>query len=69
MDSSFWFDTIDFEMDHCIYRGVTGYNFQIEFFFLEIVFVLAKSVGPDEIHYVAFYLGLQCLSKCAFKRH
>ena len=38
-------------------------------FFLDIVFVSANSVYPDEIHYVAFYLGLQCLSKCAFTRH
>ena len=37
---------------HCIYLGGTGYNLQIKIVFLslKIVFVLAKSVDPDEIH-------------------
>ena len=51
-------------MVHCVYRGVTGYNFQQKsiFFSLKIVFVLANSVDPDEMpHYAAFHLGLHCL--------
>ena len=44
-----------FESVHCIYRGVTGYNFQIKlyFFYLKIVFVLANSVDTGEMpHYI-----------------
>ena len=34
------------------------------FLLLKIVFVIATIVGPDEMpHYVAFHLGLYCLSK------
>ena len=42
------------------------YNFQIKitFLYLNIVFVLADRVDPDEMrHYVAFHQCLQCLSK------
>ena len=49
-------------MVHCIYKGITYYNFKINIVFhsLRIDFVLANSADPDEIqHHVAFYLGLQ----------
>ena len=45
------------EMVHCIYPGVTGYNFLVKIVFLslKIVFALANSVDSDEMpHYVAF---------------
>ena len=36
--------------------------------FLKIDFVLANSVGPDEMpHYAAFHLGLDCLPKYLFR--
>ena len=63
MDSSFWFDTINYRMVHCIYRGVTGYSFQMETVFhsLKFIFIFANSVDPDEMpHDVAFHLGLHC---------
>ena len=43
MDSSF-FDTINFGIVHCIYRGVRGYNFQIilHFFSLNFKFVFSN---------------------------
>ena len=35
---------------------------------LKIGFVLANGVDPDEMpHYVAFHLGLHCLSKYLFR--
>ena len=42
-------------MFHCVYRGVTGYNFQIKkkAFFSQINFVLANSEGPDEMLHLA----------------
>ena len=63
-------------MVHCVYRGVTGYNFQviIVFLSLKIVFGLANSVDPDEMRHnynnnVAFHPDLHCLPKCAFSSH
>ena len=56
-------------MVHCIYQGVTGYNFQIKIVFLSlmIVLVLGNSADPDEmLQYASFHLGLHCLSKKAF---
>ena len=50
-------------MVHCIYRGVTGYSFQMKIAFhsLKFVFILANTVDPDEMPYdVAFHLGLHC---------
>ena len=48
-------------MVHCIYPGVTGYNFQVKIVFLSMKIVLtlkiAISVDPNEMpHYVAFHL-------------
>ena len=57
-------------MAHCIYRGTTGYNSQmiIVFMSLEIVFVLANSVDPDEMPlYAVFHQGLHCLPKYALR--
>ena len=57
-------------MVHCIYRGVTGYKFQIKIvlLLLKIVFILANSVDLDEMpHYAAFHLGLHCLPECSFR--
>ena len=35
---------------------------------LKIAFILAKSVGPDEMpRFVAFHLGLHCLPKYPFR--
>ena len=54
-------------MIHGIYQGVTEYNLQMKIVFLslKIVFVLTKSVEPDEMpHYgavVAFQIALQYL--------
>ena len=50
---------------HCIYRGITGYKFQIKIVFLslEIVFVFAKCADTD---YAAFHLGRHCLPKYPF---
>ena len=43
---------------------------KIVFLTLKIIFVLAKSVDPDEMpHYAAFHLGLHCLPKYAFRSH
>ena len=40
----------------------------IDFLSLKIDFVLANSADPDEMpHYVAFHLGLHCLSKYWFR--
>ena len=65
MDYFFWFDTINLGMVHCIYRGTTDYNFQIELYFSEDHFDLANSVGPDEIpHHAAFHLG-----HCSFQKY
>ena len=71
MDSSFWFDTINFGWP-TVYIGVTGYNFQIKiaFLFLKIIFALANGAEPDEMpHYAAFHLGLHCLPKYIFRSH
>ena len=36
----------------------------------EVHFVLANSVGPDEMpHYAAFHLGLHCLPKYVYRCH
>ena len=53
---------------HCIYLGVTGYNFQkyCISFFLMMDFVLANKADPDKrLHDAAFHLGLHyvCLPK------
>ena len=51
LDASFWFGIV-----HCIYRGVTGYNFQIRLYFL---LFLANRRDPGEIlHCALFHLGL-----------
>ena len=52
-------------MVHCIYQGVSGYNFQKNVFLsLLINFVSANSADPDEMPpYVAFHLDLHCLQK------
>ena len=36
---------------------------RIAFLSLKIILVSAKNIDPDEMHYVAFHLGLHCLSK------
>ena len=49
---------------------IRGHRFphEIIFFSQKIVIVLANSVDPAEmLHYVAFHLGLQCLTKYAFR--
>ena len=59
-------------MVHCIYPGVTNYNFPnvAVFIFLKIVFVLASMAEPDEMpHYGTFHLCLQCLPKYVFRSH
>ena len=54
-------------IDHCIYRGVAGYIFQINIVFLswKIVFVLANSVGSDEmphsVSHIAAFRGVAYL--------
>ena len=48
---------------HCIYRGITCYNFQknkIVFPSLDVDFVLANSACPDEMPHHC-HLGLHCL--------
>ena len=52
-------------MVHCTYEGVTGKNFKIKMYFSpEDVFILAKSVNPDEMLLSAtFHLGFNCLPK------
>ena len=41
---------------------------KIVFLSLKIDFVLVNSADPDEMpHYVAFHLGLHCLSKYPFR--
>ena len=70
MDSSFWFDTINFGIVHCTYLGISGYNFQknVVFFCLKIFFTFTNSVDPDEMqHHAAFHLGLHCLPKFPFR--
>ena len=70
MDSSFWFDTINFGIMHGTYLGMSGYNFQtnIVFFCLKIFFTFRNSVDPDEMkQYAAFHLGLHCLPKFPFR--
>ena len=57
-------------MVHCIYLGVTDYNFwpKLNFFFLKVILVLANSVDPDEmLCYTAFHLDLYCLTKYLFR--
>ena len=63
MNSSFWIDANKLGMVHCIIQGVTGlFSKQHCSFSLEIIFVLANSVDPDEMpHYAAFNLNLLCL--------
>ena len=52
-------------MVHCIYQGVTGFNFQIKMYLSplnDIVFILANSANPDDMpHSAVFHLGLHCL--------
>ena len=49
-------------MVHCIYKGVTYYNFQIKVHIF--LFALSNSVDPDEmLHYATFHLGLHVLQK------
>ena len=41
----------------------------VVFLSLKIFFLLANSVGPDEmLHYTAFHLGLYCFVKISVKR-
>ena len=43
-----------------------SYSYKLRFFLL--IVNLANSADPDEMpHYVAFYLGLHCLQKNAFR--
>ena len=75
MDSSFWFDAINLWL--CIvYTSGPVYwgrvDTEVIIFFrwrlIKIVFVIANSIDPDEMsHYAAFYLGLRCLPKNAFR--
>ena len=60
MDSSSGFDTINLGMVHCIYRGVTCYNFLS----LKTVLASANSIEPGEMpHYAAFHLSHHHLPK------
>ena len=65
MDPSFWFDTINFVMVHCVYIGMSGdsgHIYQKYCICLKIYFSLTNSVDPDEMqHDAAFHLGLRCL--------
>ena len=57
-------------MVHCIYWGVTGYNWQkyCISFSENLFFVLANSADPDEmLHYAAFHLGLHWMLKYPFR--
>ena len=57
-------------MVHCIYLGVSGYNFKkiLYSFFLKIFFTFTNSVDPDKMqHYAAFHLGLHCLQNYSFR--
>ena len=62
MDSSFWFDAIDFGWSIVYIEGSqVVFPNNSEYLSLKIVFVLANSVDPDEmLHYVAFHLRLNC---------
>ena len=54
-------------MVHCIYRGVTVYNFRI-YLFLKMNLVSTNSEYPGEMpHHAAFHLGLHCFPKHLFK--
>ena len=56
-------------MVHCIYRGVTDYNFQNKKYCLsvKIDFVLSNSADLDEMaHCAAFHLGHHRLPKYLF---
>ena len=49
-------------------RNIYFFKFQKIYISLKIGFVLANSADPDErLHYVAFHLGLHCLSKYPFR--
>ena len=53
-------------MVHCIYRGVTGYNFKRKLCLLlfRLLFLFSNSEYSDEmLHCAAFHLGLHCLPK------
>ena len=53
-----------------VFYGVTGRTFLNNYVLQprEIVFFLANSEGPDEMpRFVAFHLGLHCLSKFSFR--
>ena len=53
-------------MVHCIYWGVTGYNFP--FLSLKTNFVLENNGDPDEmLHDLTFHFGLHCLPKYPFR--
>ena len=62
IDSSFWFDTLNY-LGWSISYIKGCYNFQIKIVFLSLkmIMVLANSVEPDEMpHYAAFHLCLHC---------
>ena len=53
---------------HCINRGVTCYDFQIEIIFSSLQISLANSVEPDEMsHYAVFYLWSSLFAKVRIK--
>ena len=64
MNSYFWIDAINLEWSIVYFKGsqVLISKKKLQFFSLNIMFVLANSVDPDEIpHYAAFNLDLFCL--------
>ena len=69
MDSSLWFNTINFGWS-IVYLGVSHFNFSknIIAFLSEDLFTLTNSIDPGEMpHNAAFHLGLHYLLKYPFR--
>ena len=69
MHSSFWFDSINTGWS-IVLVFIEGSQIRIVFLSLKNGFVLANSVGPDEMpHYAAFHLCLHYLPNYSFSSH
>ena len=68
MDYSIWFYTIYLGWSSVYMEGSQVIISKKYCISLKIEFVVANSADPDEMpHYVAFHLGLHCLSKYLFR--
>ena len=65
MDSSYWFDTINFEWSIVYIEGPQVIFQKNIFLSLKIIFHLENSVDPDEMPH---HLGYNCLSKKAVRK-